>query len=165
MSGVDMRGESRTGTRPTKSVGYRKKWDADMGDSTQGEFSLGLMSLQLQLKTLLEGAGGEHAAALLDAVSEFDAAEQRVLLGVLERVLRRVASGSVRLPHSGSAEEQMFEDSLYSDLLEAFQKAAGDGKIKLELVHGGCGTSRHKTRRIIYLDEERQARDDKPVVR
>ena len=42
----------------------------DMNLSHGGDFTKSLLSLQLQLKTLLEGVGGEETATLLDALAQ-----------------------------------------------------------------------------------------------
>ena len=89
-----------------------------------GVFSAGLFSLQLQLKNLLEGTGGDHALLLLDTLAKMSASEQKVALDVFTRVLERVAAGEQRLFTDGDLALKEFEDNLYNDIVSAMDEAS-----------------------------------------
>ena len=49
-------------------LGFRQKRQGVMSQKFDGSFSSNFFSIQLQLKTLLEEAGGESASELLEAL-------------------------------------------------------------------------------------------------
>ena len=103
-----------------------------------GVFSANLMSLQLQLSTLLEDVGGEDTTALLDSMATLGVAERRVLLQSFKRVVQKIAAGPDRLLTSMDVNFQEFEDALYKDVLESMREAADEiGEQKLAVVPGG----------------------------
>ena len=63
-------------------------------------FSANLMSLQLQLKTLLEEAGGDDVVSLLDALCRISGSEQKVALKAFVQIIDRINSGDLRLSSS-----------------------------------------------------------------
>lgn len=106
-----------------------------MDKKQEGSFSLGLRSLQLQLQTLLEEAGGEQAAVLLDALTQLSAEEQTIALKIFSAVVERISGGDERLASAGNAALKEFEESLYQDILAEF-KHKGQ-KPQLEVITGG----------------------------
>lgn len=95
-----------------------------MSPKKDGQFSASIYSLQLQLKSLLEEAGGDHAIELLDTLCNFSRTEQQVILGVMLRAANRILASGVRF---SSREEQAlkeFEDSLVGELTDAMGNAA-----------------------------------------
>lgn len=130
-----------------------------MGSKSSGSFSKNFLSLQLQLETLLEDVGGERTVEMLDALSQVSGSEQKVLLGVFERVIKRVAAGTERLISNDDKRLKEFEDSLYSDIVSAIQAASGEaprGKL-IEVLDGGK-SPKQVDRTPINLDEARKAR-------
>ena len=90
-----------------------------------GTFSSSLMSVQLQLNTLLDGIGGEAATGLLDSVSKLSGAEQELVLGAMSRVVEKIASGEDRLYSNDDVALKNFEEGLYNDLVKAIREASG----------------------------------------
>jgi hypothetical protein len=102
-----------------------------MNWSQGGDFTKNLLSLQLQLKTLLEGVGGEDTAALLDAIAGLNKSERAVAIPLLARVIQRVASGENRLSSQEDKELKDFEDSLFNSIVEAFGNTASANDLDL----------------------------------
>ena len=114
-----------------------------MSWSYGGDFTKNLLSLQLQLKTLLEGVGGEDTAALLDSLAQLSKSERAIAIPLLARVIRRIAAGEKRLMSDEDHELKNFEDSLFDSVLEAFGNTANEADLikekehKLAVVPGG----------------------------
>ncbi|MBN8549643.1 MAG: hypothetical protein J0M12_10040 [Deltaproteobacteria bacterium] len=132
-----------------------------MTDKRDGSFSANLLSLQLQLKTLLEGAGGDSAVQVLDLLSALNPSEQKIALRIFSRVLESVRAGEQRLV---TAEDQVlkdFEEGLYRDILDSMREAANDNEPrKIEVIDGGK-TRRAASNGPIDLDEVRKSRRSK----
>jgi hypothetical protein len=93
-------------------------------EKQEGLFSHSLLSLQLQLKTLLEGAGGDAAVNLLDNLSTLNPSEQKLALKAFSAAIDQLKAGKERLT---TAEDQVlkdFEDGLYNDILTSMREAA-----------------------------------------
>lgn len=144
-----------------------------MNWSKGGDFTKSLLSLQLQLKTLLEGVGGEDTAALLDAMAQLTKSERTVVVPLLARVIQRIASGENRLSTHEDKELKDFEDSLFDSVLEAFGNTAAanetdlakDREAKLAVVPGGKSPSDRvaikkpiRVPALIDLSKERESR-------
>lgn len=130
-----------------------------VGGKSSGSFSKNFLSLQLQLETLLEDVGGDRAVELLDSLSNLSGSEQKLILGVFDRVVRRVASGADRLVSNDDKRMKEFEEGLYSDIVSAIQSASGEtprGKL-IEVLDGGK-TAKQVDRTPISLEEARRAR-------
>jgi len=126
---------------------------------SSGSFSKNFVSLQLQLETLLEDVGGDRAVELLDSLSNLSGSEQKLILGIFDRVVKRVASGAERLVSNDDKRLKDFEEGLYSDLVSAIQSASGEaprGKL-IEVLDGGK-TQKPVDRTPISLEEARRAR-------
>jgi hypothetical protein len=115
----------------------------EMSWSRGGEFTRNLLSLQLQLQTLLEGVGGEGTASLLDGLAQLSDTERKRIIPLLSRVVSRVLKGEKRLMSADDKELQDFEDSLFQSILSSLGQSANDDRVepkhekKLEVVTGG----------------------------
>lgn len=115
-----------------------------MSWSQGGNFTRNLLSLQLQLQTLLEGVGGEGTASLLDGLSQLSESERKRILPILSRVVAKILKGDKRLSSAEDRELQNFEDSLFDSIMLALGQSANDDLIeegavsrKLEILPGG----------------------------
>lgn len=117
--------------------------ELDMSWSRGGNFTRNLLSLQLQLQTLLEGVGGEGTASLLDGLSQLSETERKRIIPVLSRVVNRILKGDKRVSSTEDKELQNFEDSLFDSIMMALGQSSNDDLIppeserKLEIVPGG----------------------------
>lgn len=101
----------------------------------KGYFSKNLLSLKLQLETVLAEAGGEGATELLDGLSLLTDAERTMLLRGFNHVVQDVITGNRIIPvESGSNALERFEEELYTELLDVMREAGGR---KLAVVKGG----------------------------
>ena len=124
-----------------------------------GTFSRNFLSLQLQLKTMLEEAGGEGVAGLLDHLSNLSTAEQKVAIRVFERVLKDFMAQGPRFSDANDIERKRFEEQLYSELsneMEAARTSISPGN-HLEVIDGGR-TRLTKAPQLIDLDSHRRSR-------
>jgi hypothetical protein len=90
-----------------------------MNWSQGGEFTKSLLSLQLQLQTLLEGVGGEGTASVLDGLAKLSETERAVVIPVIAQVIGRIVSGEQRLASEEDQRMKEFEDSLFESVLAA----------------------------------------------
>ncbi|MFN4896492.1 MAG: hypothetical protein ACK5GN_02355 [Pseudomonadota bacterium] len=117
--------------------------ESDMSWSRGGNFTRNLLSLQLQLQTLLEGVGGEGTASLLDGLAQLSESERKRIIPLLSRVVGKVLKGEKRLSSAEDQELQNFEDSLFDSIMAALGQSANDDRVtpeserKLEIVPGG----------------------------
>jgi hypothetical protein len=108
-----------------------------------GEFTRNLLSLQLQLQTLLEGVGGEGTASLLDGLAQLSESERKRIIPLLSRVVSQVLKGDKRLLSAEDKELQDFENNLLQSIMTSLGASANDDKIHsdfekpLEVVSGG----------------------------
>lgn len=116
---------------------------SEMSWSRGGNFTRNLLSLQLQLQTLLEGVGGEGTASLLDGLSQLSETERKRIIPLLSRVVTKVLKSDKRLSTSEDHDLQNFEDSLFDSIMIALGQSSNDDQIdptanrKLEVVPGG----------------------------
>jgi hypothetical protein len=142
-----------------------------MNWSQGGDFTKSLLSLQLQLQTLLEGVGGEETAGLLDALAKLSETERSIVIPVLSKVISRIASGEQRLQTQDDIQLQEFENSLFESVLSAMGEAVGEPQSsrenarKLAVVPGGKTSSDNLTFRkpvrissLIDLSKARESR-------
>jgi hypothetical protein len=114
-----------------------------MNWSNGGDFTKNLLSLQMQLQTLLEGVGGEETAGLLDGLAKLSETERSILIPLVTRVINKVVMGEHRLMSEKDKELKEFEDSLFEGVLAALQQPeAPNGSTKeksprLAVVPGG----------------------------
>ncbi|MCB0332802.1 MAG: hypothetical protein KDD55_04835 [Bdellovibrionales bacterium] len=107
--------------------------------SKRGEFSRNFFSLQLQIQTLLESAGGEETCEFLDSLSELNKSEQGLVLKLFKRVVERLLAGNDRLVTAEDIELKNFEEGLYADIVNSLRHAAqaGGSSNSFEVVDGG----------------------------
>jgi hypothetical protein len=117
--------------------------EPEMSWSRGGNFTRNLLSLQLQLQTLLEGVGGEGTASLLDGLSQLSETERKRIIPLLSRVVTRVLKGEKRVASAEDKDMQNFEDALFDSIMSALGQSSNDDRIipeserKLEIVPGG----------------------------
>lgn len=134
-----------------------------MSKDLTGSFSQGLFSLQLQLKGLFEGAGGDETVALLDSMSKLSTAEQAVILRIFRKVIDRVLSGEIRVSTRRDELMKELEETLYNDIIHSMKDAANSNATspspiarKLEVMNGG--RTPRKTKEPIDLNKARESR-------
>ena len=114
-----------------------------MNWSQGGEFTKSLLSLQLQLQTLLEGVGGEGTASLLDGIAKLSETERSVVIPVISQVINRLVTGEQRLASEEDKRLKEFEDSLFESVMSAIstdsesKPANSDNSKKLAILPGG----------------------------
>lgn len=108
----------------------------------KGIFSSNFYSLQLQLKTLMEDAGGDHAVQLLDTLSTLNGYEQKVALNIFSRVVNQIAEGDKRIVSEDDRERKEFEETLYQDIMNSMGEAARAPNLRLEVVNGSKADKR-----------------------
>lgn len=130
----------------------------DFTMSEKGQFQKNYFSLQLQLQTLLEEAGGENLLPVLDQLCEMSGAEQKITLRIFQRALQKFSRQSIRLTSSRDRALKDFEEGLYQDILGAMKEASTipSGK-PLEIISGGKDPAR-KDDSLIHLEEARRSR-------
>jgi len=92
-----------------------------MNWSQGGDFTKNLLSLQLQLTTLLEGVGGNETAGLLDTLAKLNDSERSVIVPILTRVISRLIESGTRIQSEADLQMQDFENSLFESVLSAMQ--------------------------------------------
>lgn len=92
-----------------------------MNWSQGGDFTKNLLSLQLQLTTLLEGVGGNETAGLLDTLAKLNDSERAVIVPILTRVISRLIESGTRIQSEEDLQMQDFENSLFESVLSAMQ--------------------------------------------
>jgi hypothetical protein len=92
-----------------------------MNWSNGGDFTKSLLSLQMQLQTLLEGVGGEETAGLLDGLAQLSEAERSVVIPRLTRTIKEITESDKRLMSDKDKEMKEFEDSLFEGVMEALK--------------------------------------------
>lgn len=137
-----------------------------MSKDISGTFTANLFSLQIQLKSLFDEAGGESSIKLLDKLSRLSPTEQKLALTLFQKVIERVLSGELRVASQRDQFMKELEDTLYSDILHSMKEASGDTprsipNRKLEILAGGKTAERKITERsnkTIDLKKAREAR-------
>ena len=120
-----------------------------MNWSNGGDFTKSLLSLQMQLQTLLEGVGGEETAGLLDGLAQLSEAERSLVIPRLTRTIKEIAKQDKRLMSDRDRELKDFEDSLFDGVMEALKHEPGVKTLqsetgpKLAVVPGGKSKSDH----------------------
>ena len=139
--------------------------------SHDGDFSKNLLSLQLQLQTLLEGVGGKNTSSLMDTLSKLSGTERDIIVPMLTRILDKLISENERVTSMQDAELKDFENALYESVLAAVNDAGRartqnpSGKKKLELVSGGKQGKPIRFSALIDLNKAREQRRGKPGLR
>lgn len=114
-----------------------------MSSKHDGVISASLLSLQLQLKSLLDEAGGDDVLAVLDQLSLLSAGERALALAAFSQAVDRVSKGSTRLHSAEDEALKELEEGLYQDIVSAIEEAerapvqAALGCRKLAVLDGG----------------------------
>jgi hypothetical protein len=114
-----------------------------MNWSQGGDFTKSLLSLQLQLQTLLEGVGGDSTASLLDHLARLSDTERAAVIPLITKVIAKVVAGDKRLVSAEDKELKDFEDSLFESVLAALGNSTASAEPlreagpKLAVVSGG----------------------------
>ena len=125
----------------------------------KGKFTKNLFSLQLQLRTMLEEAGGDDAMQFLDTLCKLNKSEQRVILKVLNRLVGDILHKGPRFETEGDLALKRFEDDLYGDLLRAMKNESSSVKrSKLQVVDGGKNVAPKSVKELVDLQEFRRSR-------
>ncbi len=81
--------------------------------NSNGEFSLTLKALRLQLATLMDSVGGRDAQVLLDQLAELESDQRQILLNLFIRVVSKLKSEDlVKLAANSEFEDQLTEGIL-----------------------------------------------------
>jgi DNA-binding PucR family transcriptional regulator len=137
----------------------RNTWMAEMGEAGDKLFSVNLMALQLQLKTLLEDSGGDHVVKLLDALCRMTHSEQQIVLELFTGIINRIASGELRLESDQDQRLKEFEEKLYGEIMGSLQAASTlPLRKRLEVVDGGKAPPFQHGSGILDLNRLRKAR-------
>ena len=134
-----------------------------MSKDIAGSFTANLFSLQIQLKSLFDDAGGESSVKLLDKLSRLSPTEQKLALALFQKVIERVLSGDLRVASQRDQFMKELEDTLYSDILDSMKEASGDIPLSkpsrrnnLAVVDGGKNNDGNE--KTIDLKKAREAR-------
>lgn len=125
------------------SEGFDWRGVQEMSWLRGGEFTRNLLSLQLQLQTLLEGVGGEGTASLLDGLAQLSDSERKRIIPILSRVVAKVLKGEKRLVSAEDLEMRDFEESLFQGIMASIGQSANEDVVpsnaekRLEVVPGG----------------------------
>ena len=117
-------------------------------NGSNNRFSSNFLSLQLQLKTLLEEAGGDELIPFLDSLGTLHRSEQKIVLKMLARTIKKLIETSPRFPTDGDLALKQFEDTLYQDLVDAINcgDAAVASRKQIEVLPGGkCAENSDQT--------------------
>lgn len=124
---------------------------------SKGSFSLGLRSLELQVKHLLEGCGGEKAERLLNLLSELDPKHTSDLL---DSFISAAETARASEPTRAAVNDDMteFENGLFQALSSSLDVVPlKDSVRKLEVVSGGKSRQQNRSQ-LIDLSAARRSR-------
>lgn len=134
-----------------------------MSNRPPGYLSTSLSNLQLQLRMLLEGCGGDRAVNFLDTLSQLGKEEQEFVLQTFTAVIEKILSGEKRFFTSDDIAQKEMEDELYKDIIAAMGDAAASKDIggkRLEVLRGGKAiVNRQKSdKRLIDFDKAKRSK-------
>ncbi len=135
--------ENEHGDSEMISEDFYLKGVQEMSFLRGGEFTRNLLSLQLQMQTLLEGVGGEGTASLLDGLAQLSQSERERIVPLLSRVVMQIVKGDKRLISAEDKELQDFENNLLQSIMTSLGASANDDKVNpefekpLEVLSGG----------------------------
>lgn len=135
-----------------------------------GYFSRNLLSLQIQLQTLLDGAGGSKALELLDSLSSCNESERDIVLSLFGRALKRLQEANIRFSSLRDEQLEEFENVLYEELVEGMTIYSEGGRElspqnvrSLSVLAGGKSkqisklpTRKRKEQKTLCLEEARK---------
>ena len=141
----------------------------DNFSKNKGDFSKNLFSLQMQLKTLLDGVGSENACSFLDQLSELNETERGIILKVFQRALNRLKESGISVKSLRDEQLEQFEETLYENLVDgmnAFKGGRSSGSFSV--VDGGKLPTRKKSGKMISFSEAKRRRAkkqaDSPII-
>jgi len=94
---------------------------------SHGVFSTGLTSLNLQIRGLFDGMGGDDCINLLDKLAELSPKEQAITLDIFSQIVNRLVAGGIRMEDACGTESQLFVDEICCDIVSSFSKASYKG--------------------------------------
>lgn len=132
-----------------------------MADEIKGQFSLSFLTLQAQIKTLMEDAGGEKLIALLDALASLNATQQAVIIDAFTHSVNEIIAGNIELDLPDPENTDQLVDSLCDDITTAIsdmrRKASKKGKF--EVLDGGKSEPK-PAGSVVTISELRRAREE-----
>ncbi|RMG42178.1 MAG: hypothetical protein D6719_07065 [Candidatus Dadabacteria bacterium] len=109
-----------------------------MNRNNKGQFSVNFFSLQLQLKTLMDGLGGEETIQFLDELSSLSESEQKIALKIFRRTIKRLTNRTERLYSERDKILKDFEENLYQDIVTSMIEASNTDNVrKFKVLNGG----------------------------
>lgn len=138
----------------------------NMKKDTLGTISSNLLSLQMQLKTVLEEAGGDAVLTLLDALCMLNRSEQVIALRTLNRIVKRIVLGDNRLFTSEDSARKDFEDGLYNEITRALRDTSEvENKKCFSVLDGGkCPEESRDPIDFLKEKELRKSAKGKPYI-
>ena len=137
---------------------------AEEKNRPDGIFSRGLLSLRLQMESLLDISGGADAADFLDNLSTLTPSEQKLALKLFSSTIEQIKAGNQRLSSMQDQELKDLEDGLFNDILSSMREAANASppqRQRIQVLDGG--KAREKAANTpINLEEARKSRRLKP---
>lgn len=130
-----------------------------------GDFTKNLFSLQLQIKTLLDGAGGDDASSFLDKLSNLSSKERTIILKVFQKALDRLNESGIELSSVKDDQLKDFENGLYNNLIDGMNALKHDHFTHtLSVIDGGkLPTKKKKEVKTVCLAEARKRLRDGDV--
>jgi hypothetical protein len=125
---------------------------------SKGPVSFGLVSLQLQIKMLLEDCGGSAACELLDLVSDIPQADVRAeMMQIFTSVVQRFIDEGYFPEALEHRMGQNIEEQLYRDILLMLHGKDIESKERpFALLKGGKANAKKET--VVDLDSRRNRR-------
>lgn len=122
-------------------------------NNSRGPVSLGLSSIQLQIKTLLEECGGEAAFEFLDILSELPGRHrQQQLLAMFSAIVERIVAS--KLPEEWDA---LFchelEEDLFNDIMAFMEESEREAQSQ----------NKNDEPLILSLEDYRKAREQQEL--
>ncbi len=106
-----------------------------MDKTFDGTFSLCLSSLQVQLQSLFDEAGGKDAVRLLDNLSNLPPNQREAVLSCFNRVVERLSTQQESSTLHENVAVNDLEESLYSDISVNLKQSLEPRR--LEVLSGG----------------------------
>lgn len=112
----------------------------------KGIFTGSLAALQLHIRSLLDGVGGEDTAQLLDMIATLEESEQKIVVSAFLSVMQRILTGEERLMTADDAASKKFVDNLFDEIIGVFRSK------HLSVVNGGPA----KNSKLVDMSAARQ---------
>ncbi len=129
-----------------------------MSEDREGKISRNIKSLQWQISSVLEEAGGDAATRVLDKLSNLERSEQKLVLRIFERVVSQIVSGDIHLETKEDRDRSEFEENLLNDIQSAilFERARREDRRKFHVIDGGRNEQELQASKTIDLDSARE---------